>query len=205
MNIEYLYWYFKSAVPKRLCDDIVRYGLQHTTENAVVGDASLNGKIRKSNVAWLNDPWIYKEIMPYVHKANKNAGWNYEFSRSEKCQFTVYQPGQFYDWHVDAWVKPYQKVKEGSAKEAPSIEFVGLMRKLSVTVCLNDFKEYGGGQLELATDERPDFKRKAHNLRNIATKGTIIVFPSFVWHRVKPVTSGTRYSLVIWNDGNSYR
>ena len=79
------------------------------------------------------------------------------------------------------------------------------MRKLSVTVCLNDFSEYEGGQLELATDERPDVSRKAHDLRNIATKGTIVIFPSFVWHRVKPVTSGTRYSLVIWNDGKSYK
>tara|TARA_R110002020_G_scaffold109198_2_gene252763 strand:- start:3007 stop:3624 length:618 start_codon:yes stop_codon:yes gene_type:complete len=205
MNIEYLYWYFKNAVPKNLCDDIVKYGLQQTSENAVVGDASLNGKIRKSNVAWLDDPWIYNEIIPYVHQANKNAGWNYEFSRSEKCQFTIYQPGQFYDWHVDAWIKPYKEVKEASARAAPSIEFVGLMRKLSVTVCLNDFSEYEGGQLELATDERPDVSRKAHDLRNIATKGTIVIFPSFVWHRVKPVTSGTRYSLVIWNDGKSYK
>ena len=205
MNIEYLYWYFKDAVPKNLCDDIVKYGLQQTKENAFVGDASLNGKIRKSNVSWLDDPWIYNEIIPYVHEANKRAGWNYEFSRSEKCQFTIYEPGQFYDWHTDAWIKPYEEVKEGSAKQAPSIEFVGLMRKISVTVCLNDFSEYEGGQLELATDERPDWPRKSHDLRNIETKGTIVVFPSFVWHRVKPVTSGTRYSLVIWNDGKSFK
>lgn len=208
MNLEWLYWYFKDAVPKNICDDIVRYGLQHTKENAVVGDASLNNKIRKSNVSWLDDPWIYNQIIPYVHQANKQANWNYEISKSEKCQFTVYEPGQFYDWHVDAWIGPYKEINEtikGSAKRAPSIEFVGLMRKLSVTVCLNDYREYENGQLEIATDERPDFKRKAHDLRNISTKGTVIVFPSFVWHRVKPVTAGTRYSLVIWTDGKPYR
>ena len=36
-------------------------------------------------------------------------------------------------------------------------------------------------------------------------KGSVIVFPSFVWHRVAPVTKGTRYSLVIWNLGFPFR
>jgi predicted 2-oxoglutarate/Fe(II)-dependent dioxygenase YbiX len=35
-------------------------------------------------------------------------------------------------------------------------------------------------------------------------KGTVTVFPSFVWHRVKPVTSGTRYSLVNWHQGRPF-
>ena len=38
----------------------------------------------------------------------------------------------------------------------------------------------------------------------IAEKGSIVVFPSFVYHRVKPVTKGVRYSLVVWNLGNPF-
>jgi PKHD-type hydroxylase len=30
------------------------------------------------------------------------------------------------------------------------------------------------------------------------------VFPSFIYHRVKPVTEGTRYSLVIWSCGKPF-
>ena len=41
--------------------------------------------------------------------------------------------------------------------------------------------------------------------KEILPKGSIIVFPSFVWHRVKPVTSGVRYSLVLWNLGYPFR
>ena len=41
--------------------------------------------------------------------------------------------------------------------------------------------------------------------KEIRPRGSIVVFPSFVWHRVKPVTSGTRYSLVIWNLGYPWR
>ena len=39
----------------------------------------------------------------------------------------------------------------------------------------------------------------------ILPKGSIIIFPSFVWHRVKPVTKGTRYSLVMWNLGKPFK
>ena len=26
MNLQYYYWFFKSAIPPRICDDIIRYG-----------------------------------------------------------------------------------------------------------------------------------------------------------------------------------
>ena len=42
------------------------------------------------------------------------------------------------------------------------------------------------------------------NMRASKVKGTIVVFPSFVWHRVTPVTSGTRYSLVNWLQGRPF-
>ena len=47
-----------------------------------------------------------------------------------------------------------------------------------------------------------------HNIRTcteIKSQGSLVVFPSFVKHRVKPVTKGTRYSLVIWNLGQPYK
>ena len=46
-------------------------------------------KKRDSNIIWMNDRWIYKEIQPYVHQANQNAGWNYDWDWSESCQFTI--------------------------------------------------------------------------------------------------------------------
>ena len=41
--------------------------------------------------------------------------------------------------------------------------------------------------------------------KEILPKGSIIVFPSFLWHRVKPVTKGVRYSLVVWNLGYPFK
>lgn len=78
MNLKHYYWYFESALPSRLCDDIVKYGLgQQDTVAVTKGDDDLKNiqKKRKSNIVWMDERWIYKEIHPYVHKANQSAGW----------------------------------------------------------------------------------------------------------------------------------
>ena len=105
MNISNYYWYFTSAIPPKICDDIIRYGLSRSEQVARTGgyeDKKLTNdqiknmkKKRNSNLVWLNDPWIYKELHPYIHKANKNAGWNFEWDRSESMQFTKYKLNQF--------------------------------------------------------------------------------------------------------------
>ena len=106
MNLQNYYWYFQSAVPPRICDEIIKYGKSISDQMAVTGgygDKKLNQaqvkdlkKKRNSNIVWMNDRWIYKEIQPYVHAANSNAGWNFEWDFSESCQFTKYEKGQFY-------------------------------------------------------------------------------------------------------------
>ena len=154
---------------------------------------------RKSDLVWLNDTWIYKEIHPYVQQANIQAGWNFDWNFSESCQFTKYKHNQYYDWHCDSWEKPY--TENGPTK--------GKIRKLSMTCQLSDGSEYQGGELEFDFRNydppmRDEAKHKVQ-CKEILPKGSIIVFPSFVWHRVKPVTSGTRYSLVVWHLGYPFR
>tara|TARA_R110000851_G_scaffold75500_2_gene166414 strand:- start:269 stop:904 length:636 start_codon:yes stop_codon:yes gene_type:complete len=211
MNISNYYWYFKSVIPPRICDDIIKYGLSQSETMARTGgygDKELTKdqvkdmkRKRNSNVTWLNDPWIYKELHPYIHKANKSAGWNFEWDRSESCQFTKYKHNQYYDWHCDSWDKPYNK-KEGNPDN-------GKIRKLSMTCQLTDGSEYEGGELEFDfRNYDPHMREETKHLKQakeILSKGSIIVFPSFVWHRVKPVTKGTRYSLVMWNLGYPFK
>ena len=206
MNLEYYYWYFKSAIPPKICDDIIEYGKSQQEQIALTGehdpekDSEQNikdiSKKRKSNIVWMDDPWIYKEIQPYVNTANINAGWNFQWDRSESCQFTKYKLNQFYDWHCDSWVKPYDK------PESPDH---GKIRKLSVTVSLSDDTDYEGGDFEFDFRNTDSGSNQPRLCKEIRPKGSVVVFPSFVWHRVKPVTSGTRYSLVIWNLGKPWR
>jgi PKHD-type hydroxylase len=207
MNLNNYYYYFKKAIPERTCDEIIKYGNQQREELAVIGGFTKNTnltkeeekilkKTRDSNVAWLNDQWIYNEIIPYVNQANKDSGWNFQWDTSEMCQFTKYRLNQYYHWHCDSFHSPYNTPNDLTKH--------GRIRKLSVTVSLSDPKEYKGGELQF------DFyneKRKKNivTCKEILEKGSLVVFPSFVWHQVKPVTKGTRYSLVIWNLGSQFR
>tara|TARA_R110002012_G_scaffold3178_4_gene14880 strand:- start:3977 stop:4609 length:633 start_codon:yes stop_codon:yes gene_type:complete len=210
MNIFNHYWCFKSALPPRLCDDIIKHGLSQSETMARTGeygDKELSKeeikniqRKRKSDLVWLDDTWIYKEIHPYVNTANKNAGWNFQWDWSEACQFTKYKLNQYYDWHCDSWNKPYDK--PGSPQH-------GKIRKLSMTCQLTDGSEYRGGELEFDfRNYDPHMRDESKHLvkaKEILPKGSIVVFPSHVWHRVKPVTSGTRYSLVVWSVGDPFK
>lgn len=72
-------------------------------------------------------------------------------------------------------------------------------RKLTCLVQLSDPASYQGGDLELIdTASRPPADA-------IRQQGTVIVFPSFFYHRALPVTAGTRYSLAAWFDGPKWR
>ena len=206
MNLANHYWYFQSALPPRICDEIIEYGLGQQEQVALTGaQGNVNSKDlcekdikelhkkRKSNVAWMNDRWIYKEIQPYIHAANQNAGWNFDWNFSESCQFTKYKMNQFYDWHCDSNELPYDRPDEPDKH--------GKIRKLSATVSLVDDSEYEGGDFEFDFRNNDDGSNIPRVCEEIKPKGSIVVFPSFVWHRVKPVTSGTRYSLVLWNLG----
>ena len=201
MNLANYYWYFKSAIPKRICDDIVRYGKSLQDRMGTTGGFEDPKKLNKkqikdlkskrdSDIVWMNERWVYKEILPYVDIAN-----NFQWDFSESCQFTKYNKNQYYDWHCDSWEKPYEA---GNTK--------GKIRKLSVTVSLSEGgKDYTGGELEFDfRNNDPDKKPNIRKCKEILPKGSLVVFPSFVWHRVCPVKSGSRHSLVIWNLGHPF-
>jgi PKHD-type hydroxylase len=195
-------------------------------ELATKGVESEELYVRDSNVSWITEKWMYEAIWPFIHEANKQADWNFEWDHTEDMQFTKYSPGQFYGWHADTGTEPYiqfdpaiheyAKDKNGNpilsaaGKIVPLYShytdipaMVGKQRKLSVTVSLSDPKEYDGGNLKFDLGpHRPD---RYHTCEEIRPRGSIIVFPSHIHHQVTPVTRGTRYSLVAWNLGKPFR
>ena len=199
MNFKNLFWYFNGVLSNKFCDSIIKHALE---KKLILGTVGNDGnkikdlkKTRNSNVVWLNDTWIYKEIYPFIHLANKNAGWNYDWDFTESCQFTKYSKNQFYDWHIDSWNNPYDIPKDLNKHNKN--------RKLSVTISLSNSSDYQGGELEFDCGNIK--KKKIIKCKEIKEKGSIVVFPSFVWHRVKPIKKGIRYSLVMWNLGPSFK
>lgn len=214
MNLLHHYYYFEKALPDRFCEDLKKFAKNKEEQLAITGlfgqerdtkknplskkEINLLKKKRNSKIVWMDDRWIYEEIIPFVKEANKKAGWNFNFDWAETCQFTKYGKNQYYDWHCDSFELPYNQPN--------NVNLHGKIRKLSVTCTLSDPSEYKGGELEFNFNN-PE-KTKKQNIKKcleILPKGSLVVFPSFVWHRVCPVTKGTRYSLVIWNLGYPFQ
>jgi PKHD-type hydroxylase len=193
---KYFYWYFDKALSNTICDTIIKLGKNNKFDKGKIGGDGYNKKIRNSNITWLNDKWLYRYIHPYLNIANKNAGWNYQWNYSEDFQLTKYKKNQFYDWHKDSWDKPYQNHKVTN--------FNGRIRKLSAICSLVEPKDFKGGELLFQPRDQRD-PTIVQECKEILPRGSIVVFPSFVYHKVNPVTKGTRYSLVSWHLGEPFK
>jgi len=177
--------------------------------------------VRDSKAVWLNEDWIYDLIVPFVHEANKKAGWNWQTDYHEMLQFTRYDsPGGFYGWHKDGpsdWngvskryihgvtqdpLKPNGRLPSGYVQDE---NMIGKIRKISMTINLNEPGSYAGGNLKFDFGMHSDKQHRFHECEEIRPQGSVIVFPSFVDHCVTPVTSGTRYSLVMWTLGDPWK
>ena len=201
------YWYFENAISKTTCEKIIKHGETEKLGLASIEDVALNKKAtkkekayiekyRKSKCRFINDKWLYDIFAPYINTANKNAGWNYDLTWSESFQYTVYKKSNFYHWHQDTFPFPYKS-------EDPN--FNGKTRKISLICNLTDPKKFKGGELEFDITNQRRREKTILKCKEARQQGTIIIFPSFLWHRVKPVTSGTRKSLVNWSLGDPWR
>jgi len=139
---------------------------------------------RKSKICWLpkivKHRWIYDKIMKYASIANQRM-WNFQITgMAERIQISEYSSDYEgkYDGHLDI----------GNGNSA--------MRKVSVVVQLSDPEEYEGGELTFNIGREPVTAPK--------DKGTMILFPSYIHHKVSPVTKGFRRSLVIWITGPAW-
>jgi len=200
------FWIYDKVIPEHICDQIKRLGLSKElgkglTANKTLEEHKEDGlsklfKYRNSDLNWLDENWIYQEIKPVVDQANKDAGWNYDWDRMEQAQFTKYGKGQYYKWHIDAREKPFDNPKEPWLYKK--------VRKLSLSLLLSHPDEYEGGDFEFDFSN-VELGKIRHPLKELGGKGSMVVFPSDTFHRVTPVTKGTRYSLVIWCIGNAFR
>lgn len=171
-----------SAMSQEQISEIIAVGESKPPMGATVfSEPSASSEVRSSTVRWINELWVRNLLWEYVKQANMNA-FGVDVENYADMQFTEYHATQsgHYDWHHDIlWTH--------SANSD---------RKLSITVQLSDSQEYAGGDFEFDEVETPTGAK---------TKGTILVFPSYLRHRVTPVTWGVRKSLVAWFSGPRWR
>ena len=191
MFLESTHYIKENAFSKFFCEKIMKIGYQRKLELAKIQDG--NQVNRKSHISFLSDDELLKEVTPVVNEANEKTGWNFLLREFEPLQYTIYNIRDHYDWHIDTHAKAYKN---------------GLVRKLSFTICLNDDEtennNYKGGNFEICVPHPRYQKHKYFKFKETFKQGTIIVFPSHIWHKVHPVTSGTRKVLVGWVVGKPF-
>jgi PKHD-type hydroxylase len=181
------------ALTPRQCDAVVELGESlRLDDGQLASDTPPDDALRRSKVAWIEPSpdtgWLFDKLARLAQKANRRYGFDLT-GFGEDLQYTVYdEPGAFYTWHQD-----------GLTGEVAS-------RKLALVVQLSDPDDYEGADLELfdaVADLVPE-DLAASNLER-RQRGTAVAFPAFEYHRVTPLVSGVRRSLVVWISGPPFR
>ena len=165
---------------------IVQYCENKKLEDGKI-QSSVDNKIRKSKINFTEpdeeNRWIFNKLNDFVTMINDKF-YGFDLVGYNSFQFSTYNSKEsgHYDWHIDSYVNEVNP------------QGTGLHRKLSMTMLLNDDFEGGDFEINLSTPNKVNVK-----------KGMAIFFPSFVLHRVTPVTKGIRKSLVIWVEGPRWK
>jgi PKHD-type hydroxylase len=208
--IQIPYWVYTAVLSdleiKKLLD---HHDSQEKIKGIHYSDGSGGNSIRDSLITFLPSQNYANIFAPYANNANSAAQWGWNITLMESLQISTYESGQYYDWHVDGFVDTASARKIVASKsvtgtdQAVDPSLAGTIRKLSLVVQLSDPSEYDGGDFMI---QCPAHDREAIDLSvdKFKPKGSIIVFPSFVRHKVTPVTRGKRHSMTTWFGGPPY-
>ena len=149
------------------------FSVPDTLEDGVITEKS--GKVkRNSKVFFIKDNKICKEIFNIINETTV-----IQLTDIEPLQYSEYGVGGEYGWHRDVHEKPYPN---------------GLVRKMSFSTILNN--DFEGGEFDIET--RNPFEKKRYDTFDLSKKHNTVIFPSHMWHRVRPVKTGVRKSIVGW-------
>ena len=184
------FYYIPTAIDKEVAEMIIRKCSDYQLEDSRVFDNDQNENIdyryRISKHCWLaTDNWIGGIMKHCIESANQSL-FNFDLTKwTDKIQYTVYdEEGSHYKWHYDI-------AKSSIDKET--------VRKLSISLLLSSPDDYEGGELQLLLPGETVMKTFKPRL------GDAIIFSSMTRHRVRPIKSGKRISLVGWYGGPAFR
>ncbi|WP_395397121.1 2OG-Fe(II) oxygenase [Novosphingobium sp. BL-8A] len=170
------------------CDAIIKRATHYSPQEATVGfsdNLRSDTAHRSSTIRWFDagrEKDIVARVMSFVHSSNR-SNFGADIVAPFEIQFTEYRATSkgHYDWHQDVWLE----------SDRP------FARKLSVVVQLSAPTDYQGGEFEFFGIQSPG--------GTFQDRGSMLIFPSFLQHRVLPVRKGNRTSLVTWVEGPNWR
>ncbi len=175
----------KNMFNERFLFDIDEYVSHQQLENGGTGtveNPNNSIQLRSTKIHWMtNEKYkdsllpIYQEISSKVRRINDSI-WSYNYDGYQSFQYSEYDVGDHFDWHID------------------TNQFTGKnIRKVSFSLGLSNKNEYEGGDLILKTSVEENHYK--------LDRGDLIVFPSWVLHKVTPITKGKRRVVVGWGEG----
>ncbi len=170
-------------IPNEICDAATKEFELIKSQDASMGlnSETIEHKQRKTSVRFApSDHWFGGIMFEHAINSNKKAGWDYKIDSHEAVQYAQYGPEHHYDWHTDTF----------TLSGAPTD------RKVSVVCLMNDPSEFEGGEFQV---------RLYNDYLAQLGKGSLIAFPSILYHRVTPVISGLRMTATIWTSGPRFR
>ena len=185
-------WMYTRSLKKEECEQIIDHCIKnYHPEIASIGGngpETIISSYRSCSLRRIDysDHEIVRKIVFYILDSNSyNFKFNINYLLDEELNFLDYNKTDQdkYDWHED-----YVFFEEKNT-----------CRKLTCIIQLTDKNDYEGCDLEFFKSGKTV---KSHELRE---QGTVIIFPSFVPHRITPITKGTRHSLVSWWSGPAFK
>lgn len=174
---------YANALTPAECALVVEASQHLESRAGVVGiGTSADDSTRRSEIRWLSRDsasplaWVYPRVTRMMLAANDKV-WGYAPTELEKIQIGTYSADEkgYYDWHVD----------RSTSAGGDDVD-----RVLSGSIQLTSGDAYEGGALQLGALVAP------------RDQGSLVIFPSYAMHSVRPVTKGVRVSLVLWLRGH---
>ena len=158
---------------------IINKIISHKTEmvDGPINDYKISSSIRDSKISWINEKEVLRYLFNIINEKNQKT-WLMKLTDIEPIQYAEYGKGSLYNWHRDIRDEPYSN---------------GLVRKISFSIILDDI--FTGGEFDIDV-YNPSSKKRFFTFDS--SKTNTIIFHSNLWHRVRPVKSGIRKSIVGW-------
>jgi len=191
-NVTYPYIYWDNFFSEEELTKMQLYfESQELKEGKVVGfqgEEENNDDIRITSVSMIRNKkendWIFDRLFQLTGFIN-NQFYNYDITGFNYLQYTVYDKiGSHYSYHMDMVMDDKHLLE--------------LPRKLSFSLIFSERHEFDGGDFDFMLSEK-------EKLRPEQKRGRVLAFPSFLLHRVTPVTFGVRKSLVFWATGPKFK
>ena len=184
--------HIKNAISTQDIDNIVNYAINNVSplpfkESLEESSENLQD-LRKTYSLLLNNSEINLKVETFIKKIDKhiqNANKLYNFDIEGFIDFNYFeypQHSSHLEWHMDLANVP-----------------IGNNRKLAFSIFANSKEEYEGGNLEIFSNNRKIPKTIK------GSKGDLVIFPSYLMHRITPITKGTRKVFVGWVGGEPFK